>query len=79
MEAHLESVDGKMNTLRFLSRVIKDTIFNQDTAKKHSDLRAHYIVILQSIHNLLTLCQEDIVYQINRLNRHIEDIKTVKM
>jgi len=79
MEAHLESVDGKMNTLRFLSRVIKDTIFNQDTAKKHSDLRAHYIVILQSIHNLLTLCQEDINYQINRLNRHIEDIKAVKM
>jgi hypothetical protein len=68
-----------MDTLRILSRAIKDTPFNQDTAKKHSDLRAHYIVIMRSIRNLLTLCQEDIDYQINRLNRHIEDIKVVKM
>jgi hypothetical protein len=79
MESHLESVDGKMESLRFLSRTIKDTPFNQDTAKKHSDLRLYYIVILRTIRNLLTLCQEDIDYQINRLNRHIEDIKAVKM
>lgn len=79
MEDYLALIDTKMDSLRFLSREIRDTPLDSDTENKHCELRAHYIVILRSIDKVLTLCHEDVEYQIKRLSRHIDELKAVKM
>jgi len=79
MEDYLALVETKMDSLHTLSRMIKDTPLNPNTVDNHCEFRTRYINTLRSIGKVLTLCQEEIEHQTDRLTRHIEEIKSVKM
>jgi len=79
MESYLEFVDVKMETLRGLSKTIRDTPLNVSTKQSHCEYRKHYVDILQSIGKVLSLCQEEITQQTERINRHIDELRAVKM
>jgi hypothetical protein len=79
MEDYLALVQAKIETLYGISRLIKDTPLNPNTVDNHCEFRVRYINTLRSIGKVLTLCQEDINYQSDRINRHIAELKTVKM
>jgi hypothetical protein len=78
MEDYLALIETKMNYLRQLTEQSRQIPLCYSNADAHKDIRIRHINTMVSIDKILTLCKEDIAYQISRLERHIEEINDIK-
>jgi hypothetical protein len=75
MEDYLALVSLEMDYLRTLSKAINETPMSADTKRKHCECRKRYVDTLLVVGKLLTLCQDEIKHQTERITRHIAELE----
>jgi len=78
MEEYLDLINRRVQYMRDISGIIKDTPLSNATLKSHCELRKGYVDRLVSIRDLLNLCLKDVEHQEQRIKRHITELETVK-
>lgn len=75
MEDYLSLINLEIDYLRGLSKTINETPMNDTTKMLHSDCRVRYVATLQVVGKLLSLCQDDVKHQTERITRHIGQLR----
>jgi hypothetical protein len=75
MEDYLSLIRLEVEYLRSLSKTINDTPMTDTTKRIHCDCRMRYVSTLQVVEKLLSLCQDDVKHQLERITRHIAELR----
>ena len=74
----MELINKRLQYMKDISKIIRDTPLSNATLKSHCELRRSYVERLSSMRDLMNLCISDINHQEQRINRHISELETGK-
>jgi hypothetical protein len=78
MDDYVDLIVRRIQHLRDIQAIIRDTPLMKDTLEVHCDLRRNYVNRLVSIRELLNSCLREIDHQEARINRHIMGLEAGK-
>jgi len=78
MEEYVELINKRLQYMKDISKIIRDTPLSNATLKSHCEWRRSYVERLGSMRDLMNLCISDMNHQEQRINRHISELETGK-